>query len=318
MAYSNQQFKVENGLLVTGNTSFFEYQVNVGSTSAKANLYVQGDLLYVGGNLYVTGNQIISGTTQYDIDIIPLTPSGRNLGNTTNVWNAFLYEVRVDSYLRPSANAIQLGNTTKRFEAYVTDFDASGNVTVTNNFTVDTTTLVVDAANNRVGVNTTPYSQTALTVVGNTVVNGNFNVVGSGVVTTSNSATVGGNVTVTGTSLTVGKTNLVTTVTSVTVNTAVTIDQFATSTGKFAKYIVTADNSTALTSLVHMIEILVAHDNNGQVIITKYGETYNTKLGTFDASVSGSNVVLSFTISSGGATAANATSITAVRQQVLS
>jgi hypothetical protein len=323
MAYTNAQFKIENGLLVTGSGSLFEQQVNVGSSDTKANLVVQGDLLYVGGNLHVTGDQIISGTTQYDMDLIPLSTTGRNLGNTTNRWNSFLYEVRVDSYLRPSANAIPLGNTTKRFDTYATDIDASGNVNISNNFTVDGTTLVVDATNNRVGINATPYTATALTVVGNTVVNGNFSVLAgnltvNGSITTNTTATFGANVVSTGSSLTVGKTNMVTTVTSMTVNTAVTVDQFATSSGKFAKYIITADNSTTATSLVQIVEMLVAHDNNGVVLTTKYGETYNTKLGTIDASVSGSNVVVTFTMGSGGATAANATTVTAVRQQVLS
>ena len=55
---ANTRFKAENGILVTGANSIFMQQVQV-----NANLTVNSDLLYVGGNLYVQGDQIISGTT---------------------------------------------------------------------------------------------------------------------------------------------------------------------------------------------------------------------------------------------------------------
>jgi hypothetical protein len=310
---ADQRFKVEQGLFVSGANNIFTGDATVGG-----NTTVEGDLLLVKGNFTVQGTTTYTGTTYYDTDIIPLVDNQRLLGSSSNTFVAYLGNTTITQFVHPSANNKQLGNTTKRWDASVTNLDGSGTLIIGGNVTINSTAFIVDSANLRAAVNAAPISTAAFYVVGNTTVNGSINIVNGGNLVVNGNISANGGVSVNGviqttnTTLTAGKTTQVTTRTQVTTTTATTIDQFATSSGKFAKLMISVDNSTSSPSVVHAVEMLLAHDSAGNVIATKYAELYTTKLGTFDASISGSNVVVTFT-----ATTANTYNVTALRQLIL-
>ena len=234
-----------------------------------------------------------------------------NFGNTT-----------IFAFIHPSANGIQLGNTTQRWDASITNLDASGILTLAGNVSVNTTALAVisNTSNKAVGINTAPISSAALYVVGNTTVNGSINIVNGGNLVVNGSITTNGTITTTSNTMTIGNMLTVTNRTTINSNTATEIDSFTRASGKFAKYVITADNSVAATSLVHIIEMSLVHDNNGNVIVAKYGENFNTRLGLFDASANTTHVIVTYQANSSaglGATSANTTSITTIRQQIL-
>ena len=132
---ANTNFKVEHGLTVTGANSTFDRPVRV-----NANTTIDADLLLVTGNFTVQGNYIITGTTLYDVDIIPIQ-TGRLLGNNTNRFDAFLRDINVSNSLIPNANSLPLGNTTRRWDAYTTNISATGSVTVTNTASFGNTSI---------------------------------------------------------------------------------------------------------------------------------------------------------------------------------
>jgi hypothetical protein len=313
---ADQRFKVEKGLVVSGANNIFTDQVTVGG-----NTTIEGDLLLVQGNFIVQGDTTYTGSIFYDTDIIPLADNQRKLGNgPSNTFVAFLGNTTIFQFLHPSANNKQLGNTTARWDASITNLDASGILTLAGNVSVNSTAFVVDSANKRAGVNATPISSAALYVVGNTNVNGSINVVGGGNLVVNGSITADGTIATTSNTMTIGKMLTVTNRTTINSNTATQIDSFTRASGKFAKYIITADNSATATSLVHIIEMSLIHDNNGNVIVSKYGENFNTKLGLFDASANTTHVIVTYQANSAaglGATSSNTTSITTIRQQIL-
>lgn len=134
---SNTKFITENGLLVKGGQSIFQQQVIVGNTeydrvtnpALGSNLYVYGDLLYVGGNLHVIGNTNVQGTTAYETDFIPTT-SGLKLGNETYRFNGYFDNTYVYAGLYPSSNTILFGNTSKRWVISANTIDVSGNIKI--------------------------------------------------------------------------------------------------------------------------------------------------------------------------------------------
>lgn len=309
---ADQRFKVEDGLVVQGGNNVFEDKVTI-----NANLNVEGSLLFVGQDLFVTGNLVYTNT-QVAGDLIPYD-DGANLGNTVNRFDIFAFAVQVDGSIVAGANGVPIGNTTRRFDVLARNMDATGTVTVLGNTSFNTDAMVVDTTNKAVAINTTaPYTGTKLTVVGNTTVNGSINIVGGGNLVVNGNITANGGVSVNGaiettnSSVSFNKATLVATRTQVTNTSANIIDQFPTNTGKFAKIQITVDNSTSTPSVVHTIEMLIAHDRAGNVLATKYAELFNTKLGVFDASVSGANVVITFT-----ATTANTYNVTTLRQLIL-
>lgn len=315
---ADQRFKVEKGLVVSGANNIFTDQVTIGG-----NTTVEGDLLLVEGNFVVQGTTTYTGSIFYDTDIIPLADNQRKLGDgPSNTFVAFLGNTTIYQFIHPSANNKQLGNTTQRWDASITNLDASGILTLAGNVAVNSTALAVisNTSHKAVGINTAPISSAALYVVGNTNVNGSINVVGGGNLVVNGSITADGTITTTSNIMTVGKLLTVTNRTTINSNTATQIDSFTRASGKFAKYIITADNSTAVPSLVHIIEMSLVHDNNGEVIVAKYGENFNTKLGLFDASANTTHVIVTYQANSSaglGATGANTTSITTIRQQIL-
>jgi hypothetical protein len=309
---ADQRFKIEDGLVVQGGNNVFEEKVTI-----NANLNVEGSLLFVGQDLFVTGNLVYTNT-QVAGDLTPYD-DGANLGNTVNRFDLFAFTVQVDGSIVAGANGIPIGNTTRRFDVFAGNVDATGVVTVLGNTSFNTDALVVDTTNKAVAINTTaPYTGTKLTVVGNTSVNGNINVVGGGNLAVNGNITANGGVSVNGaiqttnSSITFNKSSLVSTRTQVTNTSANIIDQFPTSSGKFAKILISVDNSTSTPSVIHTVEMLIAHDRAGNVLATKYAELFNTKLGVFDASVSGANVIVTFT-----AATTNTYNVTTLRQLIL-
>ena len=309
---ADQRFKVENGIVVQGSNNVFESQVSI-----NANLYVNSNLLFVGQDLFITGNLVYTNT-QIAGDLTPYD-DGANLGNTLNRFDLFAFNVQVDGSIVAGANGVPIGNTTRRFDLFARNIDATGTLNVLGNTTFNADAVVIDTTNKAVAINTTaPYTGTKLTVVGNATVNGSVNVVGggnlfvNGNITANGGVSVNGAITTTNSSVTFGKASLVATRTTVTNTSINTIDQFASSSGKFAKVLITVDNSTATPSIVHTVEMLISHDRAGNVLATKYAEMYNTKLGVFDASISGANVIVTF-----AATTANTYNVTTLRQLIL-
>ena len=108
---ADQRFKVEKGLFVGGANNIFTDQVTVGG-----NTTIEGDLLLVQGNFIVEGDTTYTGSIFYDTDIIPLSPTGRLLGNTTNRFDLFSRNISVNGNLHPTASGLLLGNTTARWD----------------------------------------------------------------------------------------------------------------------------------------------------------------------------------------------------------
>lgn len=298
---AGSRFKVENGILAVGadSNSMFEHVVGI-----NANLYVQGDLLYVGNNLVVVGNLIYSNTSIQG-DLVPTTQTGAALGNTSNRFDGYFRFITVSANITPTANGVLLGNTSRRWDTYSTNVSASGNLTVGGNTTL-TGNLTVNgsAAFNNV------------VATGNTTLLGFINV--------SSNANVGGNVRVGGVTTVTGNvvsaanviskgfvTDHVATVSNsqtVTTTGPAIIDSFPRSSSYFGKLIVAVN---AGNTLVHTVEMLLAHENTN-VLLTKYAEIFNTRLGTFDASINNANVEIYFT-----PTVANTYTVKTVRHSIL-
>ena len=72
----------------------------------------------------------------------------------------------------------------------------------------------------------------------------------------------------------------------------VNLDSYSTSTYRTARYTIQAVDGTN----VHVTEMTVFHDGLGNTYLNEYGISYNNgSLGTFSATVTSNNVVLSFT-----------------------
>ena len=119
MAGANSRFKVDNGLVASGNAIFYD-RVDV-----EANAHFKNDLFVVSGNLVVNGSLVYANVVIGQGGIF-LIADQQPLGNTTNRFNAFLYDTTSFGTLRPNANGGALGTTTERFQVF------ANNITVTN------------------------------------------------------------------------------------------------------------------------------------------------------------------------------------------
>lgn len=280
---ANTRFKAENGLLVTGANSIFEQQVQV-----NANLTVNSDLLYIGGNLYVQGNQIISGTTLYDTDIIPATPTGRLLGNTTNRFDLNARNINVNGNLQPTSSGLLLGNTTARWDTYSSNVNVSGVISVTGNSTFTNVAAGNTNITGFINVSTTANVGGALSVGGNAAVTGTLSVTGN--TTLTGNVTMGANASAK--ALILDSAAIFSNSTVVNSTTQTIVDSFPTSVADFAKLIISVKPSSGTQR--HATEILLAHDGTN-VLITEYAKLFNTSLGSFDAAINGANVEVYFT-----------------------
>ena len=119
MAGANSRFKVDNGLVASGNAIFYD-RVDV-----QANAFFNNDLFVVSGNLVVNGSLVYANVVVGQGGIF-LIADQQPLGNTSNRFNAFLYDTTSFGTLRPNANGGALGTTTERFQIF------ANNITVTN------------------------------------------------------------------------------------------------------------------------------------------------------------------------------------------
>lgn len=187
MAGANSRFKVDNGLVASGNAIFYD-RVDV-----EGNAHFDNDVFVVSGNLTVNGSIIYANVVIGNGGVIPISDQ-QPLGNTSNRFNAFLYDTTSYGTLKPNANGGALGTTTERFQVF------ANNITVTN-----TVNFPSGAA-----VNATNYTGTAsnANTVGNVSANGFYVRTGDGTaaarsitsangITTTNGNGVNGNVTLT-------------------------------------------------------------------------------------------------------------------------
>lgn len=290
---ANTSFKIENGLTVAGANSVFEKPVRV-----NANTTIDADLLLVTGNFTVQGNYVITGTTTYDTDLIPLS-AGRSLGNTSQRWTyAHTDNLTVYTTLVPNANAVTFGSLTKRWEAYTTSINATGAVSVSNTASLGNTSVggfINATGTGQFGgnvsitgfVNATSTGQFG----GNVSSNGNLSI--DGISTLTGNVVSSGNVTSKG--LILDHAAFFANTKSVTTTTATVVDSFPRADANFCKLIITAKSGTN----VQAMEVLLLHEDTN-VILTKYADLYNTRLGTVDAAINGANVEVSFTALSAG------------------
>lgn len=119
MSGANNRFKVDNGLVASGNAIFYD-RVDV-----QANAHFSGNVFVVSQDLIVNGSLVYANVVIGQGGVF-LIADQQPLGNTSNRFNAFLYDTISYSTLRPNANGGALGTTTARFDVF------ANNITVTN------------------------------------------------------------------------------------------------------------------------------------------------------------------------------------------
>lgn len=115
---ANNRFKVDNGLVVTGNAEFYQ------RIDSFANAHFRNDLFVVSGNLVVNGTIVYANVVVGNGGIRSIADQ-QDLGNTTNRFNLFGYRVQIDDALVPLANGVAAGNTTRRFEVFANNLNAT-------------------------------------------------------------------------------------------------------------------------------------------------------------------------------------------------
>ena len=314
---ADTRFKAENGLLVVGNpattNSSFEHVVNM-----SANLYVRGDYFFVGGDFVIQGDQIITGQSLYDVDILPVTETGRAIGNSTNRFDVNARNITVTGNLFPTSNTLLLGNNTSRWNVHTTSINATGPVTITNSVSI-TGTLTVNnvstfsntsanvlfiASNGNIGIaNSTPAHK--LSVSGTTNFSGAVNV-NSTLAVQSNATTNGYLLSTHAAVFGYAK--------SISTATKTVVDAYPKVLGNFSKNYVTIYVSNSVGTFSHAAEVSTVQSASF-CYFTVYGEIYNLKLGTFDADFNGDNVEIYFT-----PTTANSSypfTVKSIRNQIL-
>ena len=313
---SDHRFRVEKGLYATGSNNYIDNGLYVNS-----GMTVNNGLLLVNGSFTVTGNFIVQGNSLQDVNIYPLSSNGfLNVGSPSNTYNMNANTLQANS-VYPYGTGANLGSLTNRWNFFATNIDATGTLNLGGNFTVNTGStpaLTVDSTNLRAAVNTVTTSSYALAVGGPVSATSlNFGTIGSANGFVANTTTViTGNSTVntqiTPGVLLTGKVGYYQNNVTVATTSTTTIDAFPQSLSRSAKLVISVDDSTGSPSKMHMIEMLVAHDNTTNVLTSKFGELYNTKLGSFDATISGSTVNITFT-----AFTSSTYAVKTIRQQIL-
>ena len=97
---ANTNFKIDNGLLVTGGDSLFQ-----GSATVNGTMTVRQSLA-VNGNLTVSGN-LEYANTSIDGNLVP-TANGKALGNTTRTFDVFAGNINVANSII-TANGVEIG-----------------------------------------------------------------------------------------------------------------------------------------------------------------------------------------------------------------
>lgn len=301
---AQSRFNIQDGFIAANSAanSVFMHPIRV-----NANTTIDGDLLMVTGDFTVQGNFVVEGQTIYDTDLLPFA-NGRSIGNSTNQFDALLRNTTISGFLNPSTNSVSLGSPTRRWDMYATNVNTSGSITVTGASQLGNTlgvTGAVTLSNTLTVINSTSLSNTltvagattlssTLSVSGTSTLTGNVttpaNVVANSVILNNNAGIFANSKTLTGSAKTV-------------------IDSFPLTLGNFAKAVIAVRDNI---QQFHTIEMLIVHTGTN-ALLTKYGEVYNTKLGTFDADINGANLDISFT----GTNSASTYTAKTIRQQIL-
>lgn len=281
---TDQRFKAEKGIHAAGPNTVFE-----------SNVYVNGTTFFIGNDLIIGGNLVYSNTSIAG-DLIPTIPEA-SLGNNTNRFYLWATAIDCNGAIVPTGSGYQLGNTTNRWYVYATNINTTGDCIVAGNMVVNGDAFIVNSASRKASVNSA-IGAAAFTVGGTTALVGNTTITGNAVIT--GIAMVG--------SIAMANGGLSTNTTVVTTGAATIVDAWPLATGHAAKVTMFVDGSALLTPVIHSLDMLIIHDGTN-VLMTKYGEVFNTSLGTFDASITGSNVNISFT-----ATSANTYYVKSIRQ----
>jgi hypothetical protein len=164
---------------------------------------------------------------------------------------------------------------------YSSNTDVS-NILTANNLLVSGNLIFANSSVRRVGINAVPTGTATLQVGGDASVAGNISATSlsvSTVAATGNTfAFNGGQISSNG--ATVAATS-----------TPQLIDSFPKAAAKLAKYHIRVANTT---NGIHGAEVLLAHEGTN-VLMTVYGEVFGSELGTFDATINGANVELTYT-----------------------
>ena len=286
---AGSRFKSESGILVKGANSIFETEVSI-----NANLTVTADLLTVVGDLYVGGDQVIVGNNLYDSDMLPVSPTGRAIGNTTHRFDCFYRNISISGNVTPTVSSLNLGTASNRWNMYATNVSSVGTlsanqVSISGNTSMSGALFVADTLT----VNSSASVAGALTVGSTLTVNSNALINGSLTVTGGIISAQAANVSSVGLTDAIIASN--TNSRAYTVGLKGIVDSFPVAVGRAGKVQVLASYSTSR----HTIEMTFAHDGTN-VMVSRYGEVYNSPLGTFDVDIAGANVNVYFTSSLSG------------------
>ena len=241
-----------------------------GGASVNANIYV-GTTATVAGTLYRNGAISSVGWLANGIGIVASTSTFTDTSLT-----GAQGLVAVNALGRPTIAASNTPTYSDAATLYIADAPAAGSgATITSPWS-----LYVASGNVKINTGTASNATNAgaLVVTGGVGVGGNLNVGGSG--SFASTGVLVGN-------------SLFSSYTSSVINSATTqnLDTFTTSTYRTARYTVQVVDGTK----VHISEMTVFHDNT-VVYKNEYGISYNTtELGSFDATLVGSTITLTFT-----------------------
>jgi hypothetical protein len=140
MAGANSRFKVDNGLVASGNAIFYD-RVDV-----EANAHFKNDLFVVSGNLVVNGSLVYANVTIGQGGVL-LIADQQPLGNTSNRFNAFVFNTTSYGTLRPDANGGALGTTTARFDIFANNITLTNSLQLTGGGGVNSTLYTGTASN---------------------------------------------------------------------------------------------------------------------------------------------------------------------------
>lgn len=252
---------------ISTNTGAFEV---VGGAGIGKSLFV-GTTATVAGTLYRTGNISSIGWLANGVGLVASTSTFTDTSLT-----GAQGLVAVNSLGKPTIAASNTPTYSDAATLYIADAPgAAAGATITNPW-------ALYVSNGNVKINSATVSNGtsagALVITGGVGIGGNLN--------------VGGSATFASTGVLVGN-SLISSYTSGSISTTSTqnLDTFTTSTYRTARYTVQVVDGTK----VHISEMTVFHDNT-VVYKNEYGISYNTtELGTFDATLVGSTITLTFT-----------------------
>ena len=248
------------------------------------------------GTLLVNGISNTAGIAYFQSSVQPTT-TGNDLGTSSLRWDAFLTNVDADGYIQPTSNTQNLGQTNARWQLFANTISATGAIDVDGSATLGS--LIVEGTSlfsDTMTVNA-DATCTANVTTENLQVNGtaNLNILQIVDLHANNFAIVGGD----------GEITLSSSATDV------VIDTVPASESRGFKYFIEGRNTN--TDSCYVVEISVAH-NGTDVFFTRYGEVANNFDAVWNVGINGANVELMVTCS-GAAPATNVHSFNIVKYQ---